>query len=1031
MKKNILFTLAVSALLLAACNNSGNPTSSNSQSSSASASTSVSSEESHASDSDASNTQEGEISVSLYFKDGGATIIVGDSAWLGAKINGVDSNAVIWSSSDDAIATVNNGTINALSVGEVDITATSTEDTTKSATVHIEVIAKPKTISKLADVINLESDTTFSTHAIIAGLPAGTYEYTKNGTTIDEYKYVYVADGENFFQGYNVHASDLVGIEVGDVVEIDGKVSQHDPSSKGAWVTPEFTSMGFTKVEDSSVAAPVFIPWDATHPLGTITEGDINKGYVLTDAIVTSISTSSSNNTTINVKIGSEKATIYLHNQAKDNTVEGFDTIQPGYRISGNTFVGSNYNQDGFQFVGLNNLTITEGELPDEDPIALSEVLNLGKGNPFKTKAKVVGMPSVKETKNNVEIYKYIYVADGETFYQLYEVKAEYAEDIQVGDYIEIVGTVNDYTSNSGDKWTTKEGTVTKALVKLADHSAIAEPVLGAWDDTHPLGELTEADVNKGYQVSGATIKSVTAGNSGTTVTLELGDESIALYLRAGSYDLAALAEAGLVAGYKMSARMFMSQNNSVAQFAHFEDATFEQGELVLELQPLADVLDLAKDTAFKSRAVFLGKTPKPEGSGDSKYYTNVYVADGETFYLLYQVPVAYMENINVGDVIEFEGVVSNYKNNWTTKEARLSEAPVVVTDDSIAAPVYSVWDEEHELPTLTEADVNKGYQVNDAVITAYASNKVTLQIGEKTAELYLRADGFDQAELVEQGLKVGNKMSAKMFVGHNRGNAQFVHIEDVTFTAESHPVEDVSVEQEAVTLKIGEEHTIVASATPNLASQEFTYTIDEGGEEIVELDGAKVTAKAEGSATITVASVEDPTKTATVTITVTAEQADPKIDIDYGDEYHKAADHKWSLDNATQSDVLVSREDDVFTYNTINVYNSNGYAMLAAKNKASKTALLANATAVPGAIKSITVTTTASSSSNAKINIGLATTAFTEVVTDDTNSFVNGTKTVTAEESAGYSYFAISAVTNYNAQIKTISITYVPFSAE
>ena len=50
------------------------------------------------------------------------------------------SNSVTWASSDETIATVNNGSVSPLAEGTVTITATSTVDTTKSASVTLKVV---------------------------------------------------------------------------------------------------------------------------------------------------------------------------------------------------------------------------------------------------------------------------------------------------------------------------------------------------------------------------------------------------------------------------------------------------------------------------------------------------------------------------------------------------------------------------------------------------------------------------------------------------------------------------------------------------------------------------------------------------------------------------------------------------------------------------------------------------------------------------------------------------------------------------
>ncbi len=429
-------------------------------------------------------------------------------------------------------------------------------------------------LTPISELISADTDTEFTTHAYVVGISSGTFEYTpSSGSKIDEYKYVYIADGEYFLQGFNVPASDLEGIAVGDVVEVEGEVSQYDKVGEGHWVTPDFSSRGFKKVEDDSITAPVFKAWDAEHPLGTIAEADINKGYVLTDAIVTSISTSSKGHTTINLMIGEETATLYLRADSKDNAVEGFSNVKAGWRISGKTWVGVNYNQDGFQFTGLNDATFTEGTLPDQDITALADVMSLEKDATFQSRAKVVGIPDkTEELKDGTKVWKYVLVADGATFYQLYQVPEGYMDGISVGDYIEFKGAVADYKST----WNTKEASVSEKVKKLESAGDIAEPVFKAWDSEHALGTIVEGDVNKGVAITDADITAV----NGSNITLKIGSETIGVYLRANSYNLPI---EKVVAGNKLSAKAFIGHNKGVAQFIHLEDISVKEVDYPVE----------------------------------------------------------------------------------------------------------------------------------------------------------------------------------------------------------------------------------------------------------------------------------------------------------------------------------------------------------------------------------------------------------------------------------------------------------------
>ena len=93
------------------------------------------------------------------------------------------------------------------------------------------------------------------------------------------------------------------------------------------------------------------------------------------------------------------------------------------------------------------------------------------------------------------------------------------------------------------------------------------------------------------------------------------------------------------------------------------------------EITALADVVKLEKGATFQSRAKVVSIPDKTETASSKAVWKNVFVADGETFYDLYQVPEEYLSGVKEGDYIEFKGVVANYTDTWTTLEANVSEA--------------------------------------------------------------------------------------------------------------------------------------------------------------------------------------------------------------------------------------------------------------------------------------------------------------------------------------------------------------------
>lgn len=169
MKKSlILLPLAVFALSIAACNNGNNQ------------------------NNNSNNTQQntGTVSgVSLNYEK--LTMYVGKSATLSAVIepDNASNKEVSWSSSDTSVATVKDGTINALKAGSTNITVT-TKEGGYTATCALTVINEEEETPYVPDT----SDTNIY-QITTANLNEGTYDSSKDEYTFSvskNYKQIYV-----------------------------------------------------------------------------------------------------------------------------------------------------------------------------------------------------------------------------------------------------------------------------------------------------------------------------------------------------------------------------------------------------------------------------------------------------------------------------------------------------------------------------------------------------------------------------------------------------------------------------------------------------------------------------------------------------------------------------------------------------------------------------------------------------------------------------------------------------------------------
>lgn len=257
---------------------------------------------------------------------------------------------------------------------------------------------------------------------------------------------------------------------------------------------------------------------------------------------------------------------------------------------------------------------------------------------------------------------------------------------------------------------------------------------------------------------------------------------------------------------------------------------------------------------------------------------------------------------------------------------------------------------------------------------------------------------------------------------GNNTVVVTYSEVSSPSFTVVGTTIHATAVEisEETATLEtIGETLTLTATITPANAVETVSWSTSDEAVATVD-DNGEVTAVAAGTATITATagSVSD-----TCEVTVYNRS---KATISFGKKDYNIAKPTETQDEI--SNALI----DGYDFNLLNAHNSGAtyeYIMFATNNLGTEESLVANKTAIPGAITRIVFNIRVGSSGKAIYNAILSNSSVTTTVSDSTYTRTGaGTLTIEADSSSNYHFFAISCVTTAgNGQLASIDVFYVP----
>lgn len=406
----------------------------------------------------------------------------------------------------------------------------------------------------------------------------------------------------------------------------------------------------------------------------------------------------------------------------------------------------------------------------------------------------------------------------------LYIYGKDYPSTVNVGDYVEVKGSVSSYNGLLQMAW---NGTVPATITKVSGQiegtipapTALTAEIANGW----ATNTLTQADV-KAY-----TWRATAGLASGKFTTLNIEGCSTDIEPAYHDYEAIPLDEGKTydVTAYFVGFHNYISI--LVTEAKEVGSSTEEPDEQTFT--KLADVIKMADDTTFTSRAYYVGRNSKAADKGGMTYNA-VYVADGATPYMIYNASQETIDGLNLvagESIVEFSGYVSNYGGLY---ECRLDSIKVVDDATGLEAPVYQTLDKDHNDIDLANVMVSTKFNVSDALVknitTSGNDTTITFTVGEGTKEYGLLLDSRYNDMTPVENLKAGDTFKTETFLNVEDGAPMFTYIANFAITAEGEggSTEEPEPEPEPTTPDLSNPTAIEISAIATTSMDEnVVYT--------------------------------------------------------------------------------------------------------------------------------------------------------------------------------------------------------------
>ncbi len=380
--------------------------------------------------------------------------------------------------------------------------------------------------------------------------------------------------------------------------------------------------------------------------------------------------------------------------------------------------------------------------------------------------------------------YNTSYVADGDEGYIIYRGEASKIDalELEVGKtVVEFTGTIANYVDEDSGS-TTYECTLnTIAVVENA--TGLEAPVMLTLDADNPTFTFDATTASRRVVINDAKVVSnETGSHDNVTVTFTVGtdDTEYTIYFDSRYTDTSIVAD--LEAGDTFNCESFVGRSrfesiDKLEITAKGGSAEEPGGETIT---PLADVIELADDATFTTRAYYVGRNSKAANKGEMTYNA-VYVADGATAYMIYNHSQEEIDALNLvpgESIVEFSGKVANYGGLY---ECRADSIKVVTDATGLEAPVYQTLDKDHADIDLESVLVSTKFNVSDATVKSIATSgndtTITFTVGEGTKEYTLLLDQRYNDMTPVENLAVGDGFETETFLNVEDGEKVFTYI--------------------------------------------------------------------------------------------------------------------------------------------------------------------------------------------------------------------------------------------------------------
>ncbi len=231
---------------------------------------------------------------------------------------------------------------------------------------------------------------------------------------------------------------------------------------------------------------------------------------------------------------------------------------------------------------------------PDATYTKLSEVVTLGKGATFVSRGIYAGRCNKAVTKGDATLYNAVYVADGETWFQLYSVDVALVDSLTLGSVIEFDGKMDVYNGLAEGK--------SISTIKVVEDDSILAPV-GLTLNAENAFELTAAMQNKKVSISGAVIDSVSKNSyNNLTIAFTVGTKSYSLYLDNRYNDVTTGAIATLGAGDIASFDSYVTVNNAKVNFVYIDNLIVTKTEKVIVFTSGTSSIEVGKTLTLAAK---------------------------------------------------------------------------------------------------------------------------------------------------------------------------------------------------------------------------------------------------------------------------------------------------------------------------------------------------------------------------------------------------------------------------------------------